>query len=141
MRKFASQFAHHIVALISLVVAVVALFYTSWRLESSERNITARFAGFEMLKNLGELQVIVNRVRYEKDDTLGNPYLGWGRVAFIGDLSELLPHPVSENAKALISAWGENWKEIKDDDRASGAISEEIDNCRQAVLKAIQELK
>src|SRR5262245_5330197 len=69
------------VALISLAVALSSLAYNTWRNERTERNRSVRVAAFEVLKDLGELQVIVNFAYFSKDEKLGNPMAGWGRVA------------------------------------------------------------
>jgi hypothetical protein len=81
------QVKSNLIAIISLAIALTALGYTTWREEVTEKNRTLRAAGFEVLKNLGELQLIVNYIRYDPENPQANPYLGWGYVAIIGDVS------------------------------------------------------
>lgn len=78
-----SQLKQHAIALISLAIAIIALLYTGWREERTEKNRTIRVAAFEVLKNLGELQVVVNESFYQKEGAKMDPMLGWGHVALI----------------------------------------------------------
>jgi hypothetical protein len=55
--------------------------HAGWRDNSIEEHRNIRVAGFEVLKNLGELQLVVDYARYQKDRQLGNPTTGWGRAA------------------------------------------------------------
>lgn len=139
--KIGTQLKDHAIAIISLVIAIIALLYTSWREELTEKNRTLRLAGFEVLKNLGELQIVVNLNYYLPENMQTNPYLGWGHIALIDDLSQLLPQPVPETADKLVKTWRENWEEIKTSEAAVHAISNEIDTSRNVVLKSIQSLK
>ena len=63
-----NQFKRHFIAIISLLIAIVALSYDTWRNEETEKNRNIRVAGFEVLKNLSELQFAVNNLTYEKDN-------------------------------------------------------------------------
>ena len=54
------QLRSNAVALISLAVALTALGYNTWRNERTEHNRNIRVAAFEVLTQLGELQVVVN---------------------------------------------------------------------------------
>ena len=85
------QMRSNAVALISLAVALSSLSYNTWRNERTEANRNVRLAAFEVLKNLGELQVTVNFAYFAKNEQLGNPMAGWGRVALISDLSSCCP--------------------------------------------------
>lgn len=136
-----SQIKSNFIAIISLVVAVIALSYTTWREEVTEKNRTLRTASFEILKNLGELQLIVNYAHYQPDNTMGNPLLGWGHVALITDLSQILPPPIPEKADQLATTWGNNWEKIKTDEASAEKISHDIDESRTAVLAVIRKLR
>jgi hypothetical protein len=136
-----SQIKNNFVAIVSLVVAFIALTHDAWRNELTEKNRNIRMAGFELLKNLGELQIIVNHAYYSPDSTLGNPYLGWGHVLLISDLSELLPSNVTKTVGKLTKVWGENWEKIKKDETAVSNISTAIDDSRKEVLQTIRQLK
>lgn len=129
------------VALISLVVALSSLGYNTWRNEVTEENRSVRVAAFEVLKHLGELQLLVNLAFFAKNDQLGNPMAGWGRVALISDLSEVLPAPAPERAEGLHSAWQANWQQIRDDQRSVDRISAEIDRTREAMRDIVRRLR
>ena len=83
---FREQIRRNAVALISLVVALSTLLYTTWRNEETEDNWNTRVAGFEMLTTLGELQRIVYLNHYDGDLDEGNPRKGWVRVMVLRDL-------------------------------------------------------
>ncbi len=135
------QLKDNMVAIISLVIAIVALLYTGWREETTEKNRTLRTAGFEVLKNLGELQIVVNYAYYQHDDAKGNPYLGWGHIALISDLAVLLPSPIPQTIAKLVKDWGELAQKINNNEEAVDLISSEIDASRHEVLQAIRYLR
>lgn len=126
------------VALISLFVAIFALFYTTTRDERYDKNRTVRQASFEVLKNLGELQVVVNASYYQKDKS--DPMLGWGRIALIGDLSRLIPQPVPATIDRLLEAWKSDWHSLNSEETSVERISKEIDASRQAVLANLRQI-
>lgn len=135
------QLKTHSVAIISLFVAIAALLYTGWREETTERNRTLRTAGFEVLKNLGQLQIVVNNAYYNKDTSKGNIFLGWGYIALIGDISQLLPEPVPTQCAKLVHEWAEDVEMLQSDEKAVDSITTEIDNCRSEVLHSIKTLR
>jgi hypothetical protein len=110
----------HGIAILSLFIAILALGYTTWREEVTEHNRNMRIAAFEVLKNLGELQVIVNETIYAHADS-----------AF----------PIPEKTEKLAKVWGENWEKIKSQESAQDAITNEIDTCREAVLTVLHSLR
>lgn len=139
-KSMGNQIKNNAVALISLIVAFIALGYNTWRNEHTEKNRNIRMASFEVLKSLGELQLVVNYAQYQPDNTMGNPILGWGYIALIGDLSHLLPSPVPEQAAELIRVWGTDWNKIKTDEKSADLISNQIDGARSAVLGTLYSL-
>src|ERR1700722_4285133 len=118
-----SQLKSNAVALISLVVAIIALCYTTWREELTEKNRNTRQAAFEVLKNLGELQLAVNFAFYQPSNTMSNPIIAWGYVTIISDMSKLLPPPVPKVVDDLLNAWQSNWQKIKTDEESVDKIS------------------
>lgn len=137
----ANQLKAHSVAIISLVVALSGLAYNSWRDAVVEENHNIRIAAFEVLKNLGELQLIADYAHYEKDRKMGNPITGWGRTLLIRDLSRVIPAPVPKAADELLQTWQENWERLEDDEAAVGRVNAQIGKTREAVLLALQVLK
>ncbi len=135
------QFKQNALAIIGLVVAIIALVNTTSRENTTEINRNMRAASFELLKNLGELQIVVNSSYYQEEGMKTNPFMGWGRVAFIRDMSELLPKPIPEKTVELIDAWKSNWDKLKSDEKAVLAVSAKIDADREAVLAILKKLK
>lgn len=135
------QLKTNAVALISLVVALTSLGYNTWRNERTEHNRNVRVAAFEVLKHLGELQVIVNGAFYAKDDSLGHPMMGWGHVALISDLCQLLPAPALQHAEELHGAWQADWQRIRDDEASVDRISNEIDETRETIREILRHLR
>src|SRR5579862_5039415 len=112
------QIKNNFIAIISLFIAITALYYNTWRNEQTEKNRNIRTAAFEVLKELGDFQTIINYAHYQPQSADGNPYLAWGHVAMMNDLSELLPPPVPNNIHTLTQTWNKNWRRIKTDDGA-----------------------
>ena len=129
------------VALISLVVALGSLGYNTWRNEQTEENRSVRLAAFEVLKNLGELQLVVNFAFFAKNEQFGHPMAGWGRVALISDLSQVLPAPAPEYAEKLRQVWQANWQQIGNDEASVDRITAEIDQSREAVREIVRQLR
>ena len=62
-------------------------------------------AAFEVLKNLGELQTIVNYAHFTSDSSRGNPIEGWKHVTMVRDLSRLLKPAAKQESQLLYNAW------------------------------------
>jgi hypothetical protein len=136
-----AQIKNNTLAIISLIIAIIALSYNTWRNEHSEKNRNTRTAAFEVLRELGDLQFVINYSYYQHDSSMGIPYLGWGHIAFINDLGQLLPTPIPGKVKVLTEVWENNWEKVKTDDAASAKISKEIDSSRESVLDVLRQLK
>lgn len=134
-----SQIGNHSVAIISLIIAITALVYTTWRDEETERNRNTRTAGFEVLKNLGELQLIVNNAHYQQKNE-ANILLGWGRIALIGDLADLLPPQASEQAQHLVDSWKANVSSLNTEENVD-KLTQQIDQTRLAIVNSLKNLK
>lgn len=134
------QIKNHSIAIISLIIAIIALTYNTWREEETEKNRTTRLAAFEVLKNLGELQAVVNYAHYAPDSSMGNPIIGWGHIALIGDLSEILPEPIPQTVHKLIGTWGNQYQTLNTNEKSAEIISHEIDNSRISILNVLHQL-
>jgi HEAT repeat protein len=133
------QIRDNFIAIISLMIAILALYHNEKLYEKSELNRNVRIAAFEVLMRLGELQQVVNNIHYDKTTSPNDRLLGWGQISLIGDLSHLIPDPVPKAAERLIEAWKENHGKIKEEASAD-AVSNEIDLTRQAVLEILSKL-
>jgi hypothetical protein len=125
---------------VTLAAIITTFIVTTWRSEVSEKNQNLRMAGFEILKNLGQLQIVVNYAYYQPDNMRGNPYLGWGYIALVSDLSQLMPHPVLETIQKLVIVWEEEANNLKTRKESVEQVSLQIDNSREQVLKSIHSL-
>lgn len=135
-----SQIKDNFLSILSLFIAIAALLYSTYRSELTERNFNLRPASYEILKNLGELQVIVNYASFQPEKPSGDPMMGWGRIALISDLSQLLPAPVPETTAKLVDTWKNNWSSINTDEKSSDEITAEIDASRAAILQVLRSL-
>jgi hypothetical protein len=135
------QIRSNLVAIISLVVAVSALGYSTWRNERTEQNRNLRVAGFELLAQVGSLQQVVFYAHFEPGDARGDARMGWAEVLTIADLAELMPADVRRDAKALNEAWQANWAGLGEDSAAHEEIDDAIDVIRQTTLARLRELR
>lgn len=139
--NFVSQLRQHMVALISLCVAMFSVFYAGWRDNRIEEHRNIRVAGFEVLKNLGELQMVVDYAHYQKDRQLGNPITGWGRVLLIRDLSQVMPGPAPQSADKVFQIWQMEWENVSDSEESVKRVSDEISAARKTVLEVLRKLE
>lgn len=134
---FAKQLVTHSVAVVSLVAAIVGLSYNSWQANQNEINQNMRIAAFEVLKNLGELQTVVNYAHFTEDESRGNPIEGWKHVTMVRDLSHLLKPNAKKESQLLYSAWQKDWESLDDNQQVEEQISKQITKTREAVLSTI----
>jgi hypothetical protein len=135
------QVRRNAVALISLVVALGTLLYTTWRNEETEDNWNTRVAGFEMLTTLGELQRIVYLNHYDGDLDEGSPRKGWVRVMVLRDLGEIMPEPLPGHGQRMLEVWEKNWAGIGKDQAAVDRVEAAIDATREAILQVLRALR
>jgi hypothetical protein len=64
MVEMRRQIRDNLIALISVVIALSALGYNTWRNERTERNRNVRVAGIEILREIGSLQQIIFYAHY-----------------------------------------------------------------------------
>ena len=79
------QLRDNMVAITSLVVALSALGYNTWRNERTERNRNVRAAGIELLGEIGSLQQIIFYAHYAAGDAREAPRDGSSMVAGSAD--------------------------------------------------------
>ncbi|MDO9008891.1 MAG: hypothetical protein Q8K57_10680 [Thiobacillus sp.] len=134
------QISNNLVAIISMVVAVSSLLYSAWRHEVTEDQRTVRQAGFEILRNLGELQTIADHAHYGDDPLQGNPVSGWGRVLMVRDLSRLMPEPAQIHTVNLHKTWEAEWAGLGENPASSERITAAINACREQTALSIASL-
>jgi hypothetical protein len=134
------QLRNNQLAIISLLVAFMALGYNSWRNELSEQNRNIRRAGFEMLVHVAELQRITYLAHYDNDLVEGNPRKGWSEVLILKDLDQLMPDSAHMGTAALADTWEQNWQGLGQQDESVALIDTALDGLRADILEALAEL-
>jgi hypothetical protein len=140
MPDMREQLHNNLVALISLVIALSALGYNTWRNERTEQNRNIRAAGFELLTEIGSLQQIIFYAHFTEADQRGDPRMGWADMLTINDLAALMPAPVIRDAGELRTVWEADSAGLATDDEAFRRIDEAIDALRQDTLGALRAL-
>jgi hypothetical protein len=138
MRK---QIHDNLIALISVVIAISALGYNTWRNERTERNRNVRVAGIDMLREIGSLQQIIFYAHYAEGDERGDPRMGWADVAMISDLAALMPPDVMRDAEKLRDTWDADSDRLIEHDDAYARIDGAIDSLRQTTLAELRALR
>lgn len=138
--RIVDQIRNNQLAIISLLVALTALAYTTWRNELTEENRTIRQAGFEILVHVADLRRVTYLAHYDKDPVEGNPRKGWTKVLVIKDLATLMPAEVDTSTTALFDAWDANWSGLGKNNESVTAIDAAIDELRSVILVELKRL-
>jgi len=157
MTTIREQIHNNAVALISLLVAVSALAYNTWRNETSEEQRNVRHAAFRVLENLGELQQVVDYRYYylpfdENEDREGELRIrGFGNAGMIHDLMMLMPAPAPAAGENLHGLWVQHFARLDELDAAGQhtgsataaeqALTRAIRAAREAVLEVLHDLE
>lgn len=137
-----SQLKRNSVALVSIIIAVSSLSYNTWRNEKTEENRNQRFAAFEVLLKLNELQQVIFHSHYDKDLlNKGNPRTGWTYVLTVRDLSRVLHPPLPAAADELLAVWGNNWQGLAEKQANVDLIVAELDSIRGETLLLLESLE
>ena len=138
--KLLMQLQNNLLAVISLVIALSALAYNTYRNELTEANRNTRSAGFVMLQELSQLQLITDYAHYEQDAGKGNPIAGWGRLLYIRDMSYLVSGEVAAGAELLTKVWGREWNTLREEETSNQRVTEAINAVRDQVRYTIESL-
>ena len=141
------------VSLVSVLIAVIALFYSGWRNETTEVQRSLRTAGFAMLEVLAKFEAGVFVMAYtpEGERKAEVPYIAWAHAREISATAKLLPDPVPAQGEALFEAWSSGFSAIDGwdpDSRESrmqarqqaDQISDQIDALRESAVQVIANL-
>lgn len=139
-QRLREQFSRQSLAIVSLLVALIALGYNTWRNEQSEFNQNIRRAGFEMLVHIAELQRLTYLAHFDASQNNVSPRHGWVEVLVLKDLAKLMPAEASLRTDALSTAWNDNWNDLGKNDLALAAIDQAIDNLRRDVVRVLESL-
>jgi hypothetical protein len=132
----------HLVALISLTVALTGLGYNTWRNETTESHRNVRQAAFVMLADLGEFQQLVDRRFFGAERDELTRIRAWGRVAALRDVGPLVSAPVASAAGALEQAWQAQLPALDaGDPAAERTVSSAVRATRAAVMAELMALR
>jgi len=121
-----------------LFIAVTTLVYSGYRAELNQQNQTARSAGFELLKALNKLQMIIDEQRYTPENA-PNFLDGWNEVLLIDDMSDFIDPNVQMQAQVLHQIWHINFDNLNND-TANIALTTAINKTRSSLKQAIHNL-
>ncbi|MGH8204557.1 MAG: hypothetical protein ACREST_08100 [Steroidobacteraceae bacterium] len=147
MSGMRQQLRDNLVAITSLVVALSALGYNTWRNELTERNRNIRAAGIEMLQEIGSLQQIVFYAHFEEReddqefDPRGDPRMGWVDVFTINDLAAMMTAEAERDAARLRAVWEADSDKLIVDREAAATELAESRAAFQRIDGAIEELR
>lgn len=157
MDTIRAQIHRNAVALISLVIAVGSLGYNTWRNETTEAQRNIRHAAFRVLEGLGELQEVADYRYYylpfeETDEKEGQLRLrGFGSVAMIRDLMNLMPEPAPRAGQELHELWSTHvnflneinakGNHVKRATQAERELTQATNNTREAVVMVLRSLE
>ena len=112
MSTVRQQLRDNAVAITSLIVALTALGYNTWRNErtgAQPQRPHRRLRGADAFGRARTRGVFL--AQYDHDTKAGSPRAGWTYVLAIRDLAGLEPQPSSaERAAELQQIWGANWE-------------------------------
>jgi len=136
-----NQIRVNMLSIISLIVALSALSYNTYRNELTEENRNIRNAGFELLMELNKLQLLVDYAHYANDNKTGSPIKGWSHVLYIDDMSHLISGDILAKSALLRKTWQNEWETIHSEENSNKKITKSIKMLRSAVLKEIERLE
>lgn len=136
-----AQLRNNSLSVISLIIAITALSYNTYRNELTELNRNIRNASFEVLKELNQLQLLIDYSHYDKNNEHGNPIEGWAHVNYIQDMSYLISKEVTIDANNLNLIWTNNWQLVKDQENANKNVTLAIKELRLSIQFTIQSLR
>jgi hypothetical protein len=141
MNVIGRQIRDNLVAITSLVVALTALGYNTWRNERTEHNRNVRAAGIELLAEIGSLQQIIFYAHYAQGDARGDPRMGWADVLTMTDLAALMPPAVSRDAARLRAVWDVDSAALVENEAAFSRIDSALDGLRRTTLAELRALR
>lgn len=135
-----AQLRRNQIALVSIIIACSSFAYGAWRNEVTEGNRNLRAAGFEIIREIANLERVVFFAHYDRDQNLGNPRRGWAYVLMLSDLGQLQTEQVQQRVANLKEVWQSNWSALGEREEAVTAISKAIDELRVATKASLAEL-
>ena len=126
------------VSVLIMIFAMLSLVYSIYRTDVNQKNNIYREAGFELLQQLNQLQLVTDKELYgikSKERFID----GWANIMMIGDLSIYFKLNIQTQSKTLELAWSENFEKL-DTKEANEKVSNEIFEMRGLIKEVILEL-
>lgn len=139
--RLMTQIQNNLLAIISLTVAITALGYTTYRNELTEQNRNIRRAGFEILRELNKLQLLIDLAYYDKNKLQGNPIQGWNHILYIRDMSFIVSDPIVARSKKLNQVWSLHWNKVRRSESSNKVVTSAINGFRTDLRSTIQNLR
>ena len=121
-----------------LLIAMTTLLYAGYRADRNQQNQTTRAAGFEMLKTLNALQMVIDSHRYTLEKA-PDYITGWSHVLLVDDLAPYINADVVRQADSLHTVWKKNFEQLSTQ-KANQDLTEAISQTRFSLNSAIQTL-
>ena len=137
---FINQIKLNSVGLVSLATALFGLSYNTWLNYHNEQNHNMRLAAFEILRDLSELQTVVDYAHFAGDPSRGNPIDGWKHVVMVRDLSRLINTQSSQASEHLFATWQQDWEDVGNSSKSENEISAQIKVVRKQIIDTIEQL-
>lgn len=138
--KWLKDLTEQWVGVVGILIATTALLIGQLRSEQTEENRTLRYASFEVLRELGALQQLVDQSHYGEQKPADVNIEGWNHVLLIQDFSLLLNPKVQQEAKALTQQWHQLWPSLAVSQQSNEQLSAQIKQTRLAVTNLVQGL-
>lgn len=138
---FAFFYRAQMIGFASVLVAFFAILVNGHRNELTERNRNIRVAEFEILRNLAELQQMVDVTYFDRGGSKGGQSFALSRILVIRDLAALSPEPVQQSAEKLMTAWRAHGQKLDTSLDAVQKLSDEIVDVRKEVVASLKSLK
>lgn len=121
-----------------MTIAIFSFAYSVYRADVNQRNNICREAGFQILKELNQLQIVIDKERYGSvdEDRFIN---GWANVMMIEDLSIYFPTSIKEETVALKLLWSKSFENLKDE-QVNKSLFLQIKTLRDSVKYSILHL-
>jgi hypothetical protein len=137
-----SQLKQNVIAITSLLVALIGLSANISYMEHKERNSNLREASFQLLIELSELEEITFHLQYDQELSTINARTGWVKVRLITAVSALMPKNIQQNSNQLYQSWSDDWQSLGNpDEKASDNISLKIATVRDNLIILIGSLQ
>lgn len=139
--RIREQLRRNTVAIISLVIALSVLSYTTWRNELTEETRNVRASGFELLVRLADFRRVVFLAHYDGEHNEASPRIGWAHVIAMQDFAEMMGPGVVVQVDHLRDVWQVRWTELGKKDEAEAELDQAMNALRHVIRTRLEGLR